>query len=113
MKRIVVIGFMFILLASFQKANTGMRITVLNRLGNPVDSAAVKIYASAADYREEKNSLREARFTDENGKVTYKKLKADVYFVQVVKGALSNDALGVQTDTLMSGKLNKINIILE
>ena len=113
MKQTLSVIAILILLSFVQKANTGLRITILNRLGNPVDSVEVNIYKTPKDYRAEQNQLRDPRFTDENGKVTYKKLESGVYFVHAIKGALNNDGLGVQTDTLIAGKLNKINIIVE
>ena len=92
---------------------TSLKITVLNELGNPVEGASVQLYTSDEDYRAEKNPVSKAQLTDKKGKTTFKKLASIVYFVNVEKGDKNNDGAGVQTDTLKTGLLNKVTIIIE
>jgi len=92
---------------------TGMRITVLSRLGNPVENAKVIVYETREDYDSEENSIAGPAFTDEKGRVTFKNLDEKHYFVQVVKGDESNYGDGEQTGKLKKGKINKFNIVIQ
>jgi uncharacterized GH25 family protein len=92
---------------------TSLKITVLNELGNPVEGAKVQLYTSDEDYRAEENLVGKAQLTDKKGKTTFKKLEVIPYFVNVEKGDKNNDGAGVQTDTLKTGFLNKVTIIIE
>ncbi len=92
---------------------TSLRITILNELGNVEEGATVTIYASDEDYKKEENPVMEAQQTDKKGRVTFKGLKPQVYFVNAEKGEKNNYGAGVQTDELEEGKVNKVNIIIE
>jgi len=92
---------------------TSLKITVLNELGNPVEGASVQLFKTDEDYRAETNAVGEAQLTNQKGKVTFKKLESIVYYVNVEKGDKNNDGAGVQTDTLKTGLLNKVTIIIE
>ena len=95
-----------------QIINTSLRITVLDDLGNQVESAIVNIYGNESDYREEVNPIMEEQLTDAKGRVTFKKLQSISYFMLVRKGDLNNIGGGVEVK-LDAKKLNKVNIIIE
>lgn len=120
MKRLTIItlSFVFVAITLFAFNDIGvlptsLKITVLNELGNPVEGASVQLFTTDEDYRAEKNAVRKAQLTDKKGKTTFKKLEPIVYFVNVEKGDKNNDGAGVQTDTLKTGLLNKVTIIIE
>ena len=93
--------------------DTGLRITVLDELGNRVEGATIKLYESDKDYRASENEVAEAQVTDEKGRVTFKDLESKVYFIDARKGNKNNNGAGVQTDKLEEKKLNKVNIVIE
>ncbi len=99
--------------AELQILPTGMRITVLSRLGNPVENAKVTVYETRDDYDNEENSIAGPAFTDEKGRVTFKNLEVKQYFVQVIKGDDSNYGDAEQTGKLKKGKINKFNIVIQ
>ncbi len=92
---------------------TSLKIAIINELGNFEAGTKVTLYESDDDYRNEENPATPTLTTDKKGKVTFKDLKSKVYFIHAVKGDKNNDAAGVQTDKLLEGKLNKVNIIIE
>jgi uncharacterized GH25 family protein len=92
---------------------TGMRITVLSRLGNPVENAKVTVYSNREDYESEENAIAGPAFTDKKGRVTFKNLEEKQYFVQVIKGDESNYGDAEQTGKLKKGKINKFNIVIQ
>lgn len=92
---------------------TSLKITILNELGNPVEGASVQLFTTDVDYRAEENAVSEVQLTDKKGRTTFKNMKPIVYFVNVEKGDKNNDGAGVQTDTLKTGLLNKVTIIIE
>ena len=91
---------------------TRLRITVIDGLGNFVEGATVKIYASEDDYRASENAIS-TMTTDEKGRVKFKELEPISYFIDARKDDLNNDAEGVKTAPLEEGKLNKVNTIIE
>lgn len=103
-------------LVAFNQINllpTSLKITVVNELGNPVEGASVQLFSTDADYRAETNAVGETQLTDKKGKITFKKLEAVIYYVNVEKEDKNNDGAGVQTDVLKSGLLNKVTIVIE
>ncbi|MCA6075360.1 carboxypeptidase regulatory-like domain-containing protein [Fulvivirga sedimenti] len=118
MKKNYFLAAFFLFLLSFASAdaqvfNTSIRITVLNELGNPVEKAAVRLYVSEEDYRNETNPATEVYYTDDKGQVKIKDLEARIYYVNAEKGDKNNIGAGVMTDKLEEKKLNKITIIIE
>ena len=99
--------------AKCQLLPTGMRITVLSRLGNQVENAKVTVYANQEDYENEENAVAGPAFTDEKGRVTFKNLEEKHYYVQVIKGDESNYGDAEQTGKLKKGKINKFNIVIQ
>ena len=99
--------------AEYQVLSTGMRITVLSRLGNVVENAKVTVYNNQEDYENEENSVAGPAFTDGKGRVTFKNLEEKQYYVQVIKGDESNYGDAEQTGKLKKGKLNKFNIVIQ
>lgn len=99
--------------AEAQIMPTGMRITVISRLGNPAKNAKVTIYANKKDYEKEENAIAGPVFTDAKGRVTIKNLEAKAYYVQVVKGDENNYGDAEQTGVLRKGRINKFNIVIQ
>lgn len=99
--------------SEYQILSTGMRITVLSRLGNPIENAKVTVYSNRDDYENEENSIAGPAFTDTKGRVTFKNLEEKQYFVQVIKGDENNYGDAEQTGKLKKGKLNKFNIVIQ
>ncbi|WP_109831402.1 carboxypeptidase-like regulatory domain-containing protein [Reichenbachiella versicolor] len=107
----------FLTLSSF-RANIGLlptslKITVLNELGNPVESAKVTLYKTKEDYKAETNPVTETMLTDEKGIVKFKNLEPIPYYVLAELDKKSNIGAGVLTNTLLEGKTNKVNTIIE
>jgi len=97
----------------YQIFPTNMRITVISRLGNPVENAHVTIYQNREDYENEENAVAGPALTDRKGRVTFKNLEEKQYYVQVVKGDNSNYGDAEQTNKLEKGKMNKFNIVIQ
>ncbi len=117
MKRSMFIAFILISILQFGFTSmmlpTSMRITVISRLGNPVENASVTIYANQEDYENEENAVAGPAFTDKKGRVTFNNLETKSYYVQVVKDDNNNYGDAEQTGTLIKGKLNKFNIVIQ
>lgn len=99
--------------AEMQVLSTGMRITVLSRLGNAVENAKVTVYNNSEDYENEENAVAGPAFTDAKGRVTFKNLEDKQYYLQVIKGDDSNYGDAEQTGKLKKGKLNKFNVVIQ
>ena len=102
-----------VLPVSAQILQTGMRVTVLSRLGNTVENAKVTVYETRDDYDNEENAVAGPAFTDDKGRVTFKNLDEKEYYVQVIKGDENNYGDAEQTGKLFKGKLNKFNIVIQ
>lgn len=120
MKNFLSVTFVFLFIfstihvsAELQVLPTGMRITVLSRLGNPVENAKVTVYETREDYDNEENAIAGPAFTDKKGRVTFKNLEERQYFVQVIKGDENNYGDAEQTGKLIKGKVNKFNIVIQ
>lgn len=96
-----------------QLLTTKLRITVLDDLGNLQKGALVAIFSNETDYRFETNPVEGPEETDEKGRVTFKKVPAQSYYILVIKGEKKNDGKGVRTSRLDTGKMNKINIVIQ
>lgn len=99
--------------APSQILKTSIRVTVLDELGNPVEGATVQLYENNADYSSSKNPVTAPVQTNNKGIANIQKLEPKTYFMDVRKGDKNNFGAGVQTDTLQSGRINKINVIIE
>lgn len=91
---------------------TKLRITVIDGLGNPVEGAKITLYDSEDKYRNNTAPVDSAA-TDAKGRVTFKDLKPQPYFIDARKGDMKNNGEGVQTAILEEGKLNKVNTVIE
>ncbi|MBK6266016.1 carboxypeptidase regulatory-like domain-containing protein [Marivirga sp. S37H4] len=96
-----------------QVFKTNLRITIQDDLGNIQEGAVVTLYDNNEDYRSGENAVAGPSETDSKGRVTFKGLEAKSYFVDATKGKMNNNMLGVQTDTLVEGKLNKAAIVIQ
>jgi len=110
---VLLVSVVVIMSSAYQVMPTGVRITVLNKMGNPVENAKVTLFANETDYAKEVNAVAGPVFTDEKGRVTIKNLDEVQYYVQVVKGDESNYGEAEKTDKLEKNKINKFNIIIE
>lgn len=99
--------------AELQILPTGVRLTILNSLGNIVENAKVTLYNNWDDYENEENAVAGPAFTDKKGRVTFKNLEDKKYYVKAVSGDKSNYGEGEQTGRLIKGKINKFNIIIQ
>lgn len=121
MKRLILLTIMVAActLTAFTSVNsrgifgTGLRITVIDELGNPVEGAVVRLFESDEDYKASENDVDEAQVSDDKGRVTFKELESRVYFIDARKDKMNNNGAGVQTDKLKEKRLNKVNIVIE
>lgn len=91
---------------------TKLRVTVIDGLGNFVESAQVSIYETKEDYSASENAVA-VGMTDDKGKVTFKDVKNIAYFIEAKEGEKNNNGEGVKTGKLEEGKLNKVNTVIE
>ncbi|MGB3182602.1 MAG: carboxypeptidase regulatory-like domain-containing protein [Cyclobacteriaceae bacterium] len=121
MKRLILLTVMVAActLTAFTSVNssgifgTGLRITVIDELGNPVEGAVVRLFESDEDYKASENEVDEAQVSDDKGRVTFKELESRVYYIDARKDKMNNNGAGVQTDKLKENRLNKVNIVIE
>jgi hypothetical protein len=92
---------------------TSLRVTVLDRLGNPVAGATVALYANQADYERNENPAAGPELSDDKGRVTFKELRTQAYYVEVTKEDMTNYGGANLTEALEKNKLNRVNIIIE
>jgi outer membrane protein assembly factor BamB len=109
----IIVGVSLLVMSAYQVLPTGVRITVLNKLGNPVENAKVTMFANEEDYENEENAVAGPAFTDVKGRITFKNLDDKQYYVLAEKGEESNVGEAEQTGKLEKGKINKFNIIIE
>lgn len=98
--------------AEAQILSTKLKITVVDELGNVVKDAKVTLYATKEDYNKEENSVQPYKLTDSKGRVTFKKLNAQSYYVIIRKGDKNNAGGGELITDLEKGKLNKANVVI-
>lgn len=91
---------------------TKLQITVIDRLGNLVSGATVKIYTTEDDYRNNEAPVA-AAVSDEKGRVVFKDLNPVSYFIDAQKEDKNNNGEGVKTAALEEGKKNKVNTVIE
>ena len=121
MKRIIQLSLTFsflIFLMSFIQADkkylpTSLRITVIDGMGNFVEGAKVTLYASEDDFKKSENPVQEAQLTDVKGRVTFRDLNPQVYYVDVVKDKMTNYGGAQVTSMLAEKKMNKVNIVID
>jgi len=98
-------------LMSFQFIKTQLRITVISETGAYVENAEVILYNSAEDYNNSKAAYGPLK-TDKKGKVIFHDVSNGPFYVEAVKGDLSNGVSAQLTDTLQEGRINKINVVV-
>ncbi|MFC2126342.1 carboxypeptidase regulatory-like domain-containing protein, partial [Bacteroidota bacterium] len=91
---------------------TSLEITIRNRLGNIVQGCEVQLFGDRANYENGTNPISEPQTTDKKGKVLFKELEPLPYFIRAEKGKLNNFGEGEMVDTLISGRRNKVNLII-
>ncbi len=91
---------------------TQLQVTVIDGLGNFVEGADVSLYATQKDYQDSKNAVATG-VTDAKGRVKFKDLKVQAYFIDARTEEQNNDGEGVQTGVLTKGRLNKVNTVIE
>ncbi len=98
--------------ASSQALKSKLQITAIDGMGNLVEGADVKVFATEADYKSSENEVFAGK-TDKKGRVKFKGLaEGKAYFIDVRKGDLMNDGRAVQTSALTKGT-NRVNIVIE
>ncbi|MDN4166955.1 carboxypeptidase regulatory-like domain-containing protein [Cytophagales bacterium LB-30] len=101
------------LVLGHQLIKTSLKFTVRDTLGNLVEGASVRLYATLEDYQKEINPVNEEAITNAKGEVIIRELESKAYFVWVEKEEMNNMGLANQTDTLQAYRLNKLTIIIE
>ncbi|MEO9964302.1 MAG: carboxypeptidase-like regulatory domain-containing protein [Reichenbachiella sp.] len=91
---------------------TSLKVSVLDELGNPVQDAEVSLFDNEEDYRAETNPLAQ-KVTDKKGVAVFKKLDPVRYYILASFQDKNNIGSGVQTDSLVEGRINKVNTIIE
>ena len=121
MKKWLVIGILeLILLLVFINSNVGqpellptsLKVTVIDNLGNFVEGADVTLYGSEDDYNSDSNPIAGPFKTDKKGRVTFKGLAAQSYYIDAKSGDKSNMGEGVKTAVLQEGRINKVNTVI-
>ncbi|MEP5612911.1 MAG: hypothetical protein ABJP45_11705 [Cyclobacteriaceae bacterium] len=91
---------------------TKLKITVIDGLGNFVEDAVVTIYRTKEDYQASEN-LVFTGMTDEKGRIKFKDAKPLTYFIDARKDEMNNDGEGVKTGPLKTGRVTRVNTIIE
>jgi hypothetical protein len=89
-----------------------LKVEVINEMGNKVHGAKVQLFNSEEDYRKEENVIR-TEYTDKSGKITFKGLDQQVYYLLVEKDNMDNDGGAVKTDTLKDWRVNKVTVVIQ
>lgn len=113
--RFILILVPFLLISSLSQAQlikTKLEITVLNTAGNPEPGVEVKIYENEDDYLGDKNVVQGKKYTDSKGKVMYKDLKEQSYYINASKGKADNYGESTKTIPLKGMVKNKVNVII-
>ena len=106
-----------ILSASFhslqaQLLNTKLQVTVLDDLGNLVEGASIRLFATEEDYTKEQNQVGKTLQTDNKGRASYDTLEPKVYYIIVEKGDMDNSDGGTKTESFTPKRINKVTIII-
>lgn len=106
------------LMSSTNKADedilkTSLQVFIRNEMGNLVEGAKVTLYKSEDDYNASTNPVQEAQLTDAKGRVIFRDLDAIIYFIHAEKDGKNNHGMGIQTETLQNGKVNKVTIMID
>lgn len=109
---ISILIFSFDFKENIQLVKTQLRITIVNDLGTQKEGVKVTLYGNGEDYHASENPVQEG-MTDSKGRVSFKDLESKVYWVHAVKENMSNEGLGVQTDTLQAKRLNQVTIVIQ
>ena len=116
MKKLILILLAMFALFSFapqQLLKTKMSITVIDKQGQFIEGAEVKIFKTIDDFNKDKNQVQETKKTDARGRVKFTKLDAISYYMQVDKGDLSNMFNSDKTSPLSPKKINKFIVVIE
>lgn len=99
-------------LMSFQFIKTQLFVTVRNELGNTEEGVKVQLFATEADYKDEKNVVAEG-VTDSKGVFKFRELKSLSFYVIARKDDKDNSGGAEQTGKLEANKINKVTIIIQ
>lgn len=91
---------------------TSLRITVLNKLGNPVEGASIQLFASQEAY-DAGEPVVATGSSDQKGRVKITDLQPTLYYIDAEKDDLNNIGNGIVTDSLREGRMNKVNVIID
>ena len=92
---------------------TSLRINIHNELGHIEENVEITLYTSIEDYRKEENPAFPTQYTDVKGRTTFKGVEPIIYYIHAEKEDKNNVGKGVESDTVIEGKMNKITIIIE
>lgn len=116
MKRVFGVVIMMLVMVGSVNLNaellpTSLAITVIDNLGNIQKGAKVALYDNEDDLFNEEDAIDQGR-TDNKGRITFKKLKPKVYYVRATQGKKTNEGEAEITGKLISGRKNKVNIVI-
>lgn len=114
---ILILGVLTIGVSSYESVEhqflpTSLKVSVLDELGNPIRDAEVTLFTNEKDYRAEANPLAQ-QITNQKGVAVFKKMNAGRYFILASFEDKNNLGSGVQTDSLVEGRINKVNTIIQ
>ena len=114
----LLITLSMVILASYSAIGQGflptsLKVTVLDELGNPVENADVVLFKTKEDYQKETNPVVAVQKTNVKGQIKIKDLEPIQYYLHVTFDKKSNIGGGVLTNTLLEGRTNKVNTIIE
>jgi hypothetical protein len=92
---------------------TSLELTIKDHLGNIVNGANVKLFASESDWNNETNQIGSTQVSDASGKVKFTNLSAIKYYWFAEKNCENNVNGAVTTvDPLSANKTNTLDVIL-
>lgn len=92
--------------------NTKLQVTVRDDVGNLVEGASIRLFASEEDYTKEQNQVGQTLRTDDKGRASFDTLEPKVYYIIVEKDDMDNSDGGTKTDALIPKRINKVTIII-
>ncbi len=95
-----------------QLLNTKLQVTVRDDVGNLVEGASIRLFASEEDYTKEQNQVGKTIRTDDKGRASFDTLEPKVYYIIIEKGDMDNSDGGTKTEALIPKRINKVTIII-
>jgi len=114
--KIIVFSFILFTVLSYplpaQILNTKLQVTVRDDVGNLVEGASIRLFASEEDYNKEQNQVGRTLQTDDKGRASFDTLEPKIYYIIVEKEDMDNSEGGTKTEALAPKRINKITIVI-